>query len=79
MFEDYDDAGPLLSRCTRLEFASRNVAKALAARAKWIAEQEGLDGRPLEDYVRLVNEHSGNMRGVLNDIEAGGMMPGGDE
>jgi hypothetical protein len=62
-----------------LEFASRNVAKALAQRAKWIAEQEGLDGRPLDDYVRLVNEHSGNMRAVLNEIEAGRMMPGGEE
>jgi replication-associated recombination protein RarA len=81
LFEDYEDAGPLLSRCTRLEFASRNVAKLLAIRAKWIAEQESLDGHPLEDYVRLVNEHNGNMRGVLNDIEAGRMLPaqGGDE
>ena len=74
LFEDYDDAGPLLSRCTRLEFASRNVAKPLAIRAKWIAEQEGLDGRPLEDYIRLVNEHNANMRAVLNDIEAGCML-----
>jgi len=79
LFEDYDDAGPLLSRCTRLEFASRNVAKFLAVRAKWIAEQEGLDGRPLDDYVRMVNEHNGNMRAVLNDIEAGRMLKGGDE
>jgi replication-associated recombination protein RarA len=79
LFEDYEDAGPLLSRCTRLEFASRNVAKPLAIRAKWIAEQEGLDGRPLEDYIRLVNEHNGNMRAVLNDIEAGRMLKGGDE
>jgi hypothetical protein len=64
-----------------LEFASRNVAKLLAVRAKWIAEQEGLDGRPLEDYVRLVNENNGNMRAVLNEIEAGKMLPGkgGDE
>jgi replication-associated recombination protein RarA len=79
LFEDYDDAGPLLSRCTRLEFASRNVAKPLAIRAKQVAELEGLDGRPLEDYVRLVNEHNGNMRAVLNEIEAGRMMPGGEE
>jgi len=35
--------------------------------------------KSFEDYVRLVNEHSGNMRGVLIDIEAGRMMPGGDE
>ncbi len=80
LFEDYEDAGPLLSRCTRLEFTSRNVAKSLAARAKWIAEQEGLDGRDLDDYLKLVNEHNGNMRGVLNDIEAGRMLPTkGDE
>src|SRR5713101_7825690 len=48
LFEDYDDASPLLSRCLRLDLARRDLAKAFAERAKKIAEQEGLDGKPIE-------------------------------
>ena len=34
-----------------------------------------------EEFLDFYNEHNGNMRGVLNDIEAGRMLPGkaGDE
>jgi DNA polymerase III gamma/tau subunit len=48
LFEDYDDASPLLSRCLRLDLARRDLAKAFAERAKQIAEREGLDGQPIE-------------------------------
>src|SRR5215831_8205664 len=56
LFEDYDDASPLLSRCMRFDLARRDLAKAFAQRAKDIAEREGLDGRPLEQYVRLIQK-----------------------
>ncbi|HEY2785487.1 MAG TPA: AAA family ATPase [Fimbriiglobus sp.] len=42
LFEDYDDASPLLSRCLRLDLARRDLAKPFAERAKAIAEAEGL-------------------------------------
>lgn len=74
LFEDLLDGSPLLSRCVRLQFSRRNVARAFAERAKWIAEQEGLDGRPLTAYLELVNQHRSNLRAVLNDIEAGRML-----
>jgi DNA polymerase III gamma/tau subunit len=73
LFEDYQDASPLLSRCLRLDLARRDLARAFAERAKQIAQAEGLDGKPIEQYVRLVQTHRQNFRAVLQAIEAGEM------
>lgn len=73
-FEDYDDGGPLLSRCTRIKLSQRDLARPFAERAKAIAEKEGLDGQSLERYVRLVQSCRNNMRAVLQAIEAGEML-----
>lgn len=62
LFEDCADASPLLSRCIRLELARRGIAEAFAGRCKEIAEAEGLGGRPLSDYVRLMKDCRNNLR-----------------
>lgn len=74
LFEDYDDAHPLLSRCLRIDLARRDLAKAFAVKAKAIAEAEGLDGQPVERYVRLAQDKRNNLRAMLQDIEAGCMV-----
>ena len=74
LFDDAIDAGPLLSRCTPVALARQGLAKPFAAQAQSIAQSEGLDGRPIASYVRLVQDHHNNMRAVLQAIEAGAML-----
>lgn len=71
-FEDYDDAGPLLSRCTRLELTADS--EEFAIRLMTVAQAENMDGQPLSAYVDLLRECRGNLREALNRIETGDML-----
>jgi replication-associated recombination protein RarA len=75
LFDGALDACPFLSRVIGLELGhGEDVVLAFAVRARQIAHAEHLDGKPLEDYVRLVRDSGCNMRKVLQQIEAGEML-----
>lgn len=76
LFEKKSDADPFRSRCTMLELTTQGLAKIFAARAQEIAKAEGLDGQPIEKYVRLVNDCKANFRMALNRIGQGEMLIG---
>ena len=69
-----DDSGPFSSRCFQIRLTNQGLTRPMAQRAKMIAEAEGLDGQPVEAYVKLIQVCKNNMRAALQRIEAGEMI-----
>ena len=74
LFDGSEDASPLIGRCSEVRLTTQGLAKPVAAWGKEIAERHGLDGRPVEDYVRKFNDCGGSIRRFLQAIGDGCMM-----
>jgi replication-associated recombination protein RarA len=75
LFEDTQmDAGPFKSRTHFIPLAQRGVKPAFAELARKIAQAEGLDGQPIEAYMKLMESCHNNLREALQRIKQGEML-----
>lgn len=76
LFEDLDDAGPLLSRCAKIPLSSQGLVSPFADRLRDVAEREGLlgDGIDQKRLERIVSDRKNNMRDVWQFVESGGLL-----
>jgi len=75
LFEGVDDAGPLFSRCVRIELEERGQSQPIVEAIMQAAVDEGLAGPDLDKMrkavLRAVNESCGDVREVYNQLESG--------
>ena len=74
LFDDQIDANPLLSRCIKIELTNQGLSKAFGEHCRNIASAEGLNGKPLQSYIRLAAKCHNNCRMMLQEIESGYML-----
>jgi DNA polymerase-3 subunit gamma/tau len=70
LFENCQDASPLLSRCLKMPLNQRPGAEKIAARLAWIMEQEGMEPMPMHQLVKLVQSARNNIRAAIQQIDA---------
>ena len=76
LFDDVDDAGPLLSRCVPIALTSQGLCDAFSARAVTIAAGVGVT-LEVGDAAKICKRCKNNMRAVIGEIEGMAMLAGG--
>jgi replication-associated recombination protein RarA len=75
LFEDCDDANPLLSRCLPITLSNIGLPDGFSRRAMAIAQAEGLDGgKGIASFANIVKASGNNMRAALSIIESGRLV-----
>lgn len=67
------DSRALVTRCSRIALTNQGQARPYAERAHAIATSEGLNGKPIEAYLKLAEKCKNSMRAMLQMIEDGAM------
>jgi DNA polymerase III gamma/tau subunit len=73
LFDDID-AHPFVSRCIFIALTNQGLARPFAEHCKRIAQAENLDGKSINDYIRLAQECKNNCRAMLQAIQTGRML-----
>lgn len=73
LFDDGVDSDALMSRCTPIQLSRRGLAGPFAERVRRIATAEGLNGKPIEAYVKLARECNNNLRAMIQAVDNGKM------
>jgi len=73
LFEGIDDTSAMLSRCVVLPMRHSGLELAFALRARAIAQENCLDGAPIQAYIGLAKACRANFREMLCQIESGAL------
>lgn len=71
LFEDKTDASPLLSRCVEIKLARRDLAEPFARLLQSVGVKEGLNGRDLSEYIKVMRSCGNNLRRGFQKLENG--------
>lgn len=74
LFADQIDAGPLLSRCIPIKTTNQGFARSFAERLQQIAASEGLGNKPVEAYVKIMQDTKNNGRAAIQQLATGALL-----